>query len=293
MKNIFLVIVLLSVNNLFSQIKKLYSIPQYRTVTTYHYSDVTEYIGGSTSLWQGDTILKGKLYTKVDDGSFFVREDSIVDSLYVINSSGIEFSAPVIRNLNVGDTVKVYNWYFSLFWGEEVMGSWDNDYEIAQISYVEQIMINGNPRNKYYFSGIDMEYIEGIGITSYIFLSGVIQMECFFEKNNLVFENYSGKPLEDPYSTIIPCNSININDIYVGENDLSLQSPSFYPNPTSGILKFNLSQITQIEVYSVSGQNMGVYNLSGSSILDLSHLKKGVYFLANKYSLRTQKLIIK
>ena len=71
------------------------------------------------------------------------------------------------------------------------------------------------------------------------------------------------------------------------------KSLAFYPNPTSGILKFNFYEPTQIKIYSVSGKNMGNYNLLGNGTLDLSHLKKGVYFLSDKHSLKSQKLMIK
>ena len=293
MKNIFLILLFLASSNLFSQNNKLYSTPQYRKVSgeDYVYGTITN--SESNSIWSGDTLLNGKMFTKVYHDNLlatsFVREDSIVDSLYFVNELGTEFKAPIIRNLAIGDKVKIYQWYYRLFLGWNTNPTWPITEEIATeetVSQIDQVMINGRLRNKYYFS--THNYIEGVGISSHWWLSGQADIECFFEKNNLGIDNYDGNPAEEA------CSSIKIKDLYnVGSKDVFFKSLAFYPNPTSGILKFNFPETTQIEIYSVSGKNMGNYDLLGNGTLDLSHLKKGVYFLSDKHSLKSQKLMIK
>lgn len=292
MKNIFLIALFLASSNLFSQNNKLYSIPQYRTVLEegYLYGTITN--SKSSSIWSGDTLLNGKMFTKVYHDNLlatsFVREDSIVDSLYFVNELGTEFKAPIIRNLAIGDTVRIYQWHYRLFLGWQTDPYTDPSIPITEeiVSQIDQVMINGRLRNKYYFSTLN--YIEGVGISSHWSLGGLAHIQCFFEKNNLGIDNYDGNPAEEA------CSSIKIKDLYnVGSKDVFFKSLLFYPNPTSGILKFNFYETTQIEIYSVSGENMGNYNLLGNGTLDLSHLKKGVYFLSDKHSLKSQKLMIK
>ena len=205
----------LASSNLFSQNNKLYSIPQYRTVLEedYVYGTITN--SKSSSIWSGDTLLNGKMFTKVYHDNLlatsFVREDSIVDSLYFVNELGTEFKAPIIRNLAIGDTVRIYQWHYRLFLGWHTDPSIPITEEI--VSQIDQIMINGRLRNKYYFSTLN--YIEGVGISNHWWLSGQADIECFFEKNNLGIDNYDGNPAEET------CSSIKIKDLYnVGSKDV-------------------------------------------------------------------------
>lgn len=142
-----------------------------------------------------------------------VREDTIADSLFVINLDGDLFKSPIIQDQSVGDTITFYSWHYQLFWNR---GNWKNTYSKEKINKIEQVTINGRTRNKYYFTYITdnggpseayLTFIEGVGITSFMYLSGTASVECFFENNQLGIDNYNGDPAEKP------CGSFGI---YVG-----------------------------------------------------------------------------
>ena len=291
MKHVFVILILfLSNSSLFSQNGKSYSIPQYKKGELYSYTGSSQYTYYYDFVWHGDTSVNGELYTKVFLNNVLhaiVREDTIVDSLYVINTLGEKFGAPVIHDLKVGDSVKVFSWHYKLFWDFD---QWDYpDFELDTVTKIEQVLVNGKHRNKYYFdrvSGPDfgayLEFIEGVGISNFVFLSGGISIRCFYEKRELGIDIHNGNP---------PGCSLKHN--YVGSDDVVFQSLEFYPNPTSGIINYNLTQTIQVNVYSVSGKEVGSYNLSGVGVLDFSTLPKGIYFLIDQQNLKKQKLIIK
>jgi hypothetical protein len=51
----------------------------------------------------------------------------------------------------------------------------------------------------------------------------------------------------------------------------------FYPNPTSGIITFNRTDIQMVEVLDIMGCTMGIYE--HKYIIDLSDTKPGIYIL--------------
>jgi plastocyanin len=53
---------------------------------------------------------------------------------------------------------------------------------------------------------------------------------------------------------------------------------SVYPNPTTGVLKFNTSGLYQVEVLNVLGVELQELTVDGNSV-DLSNLPQGVYLL--------------
>lgn len=67
---------------------------------------------------------------------------------------------------------------------------------------------------------------------------------------------------------------------YVDVEEPILDSISFYPNPTQDKIYFTteISNLKQIDIYNVLGQRIESYN--PEEIIDFSHLKDGVYFLA-------------
>ena len=56
-----------------------------------------------------------------------------------------------------------------------------------------------------------------------------------------------------------------------------LDALTFYPNPTSGTITFNCTDIRKVEVMDAVGRMVAVYN--DSYIVDLSKLSKGHYTL--------------
>ena len=69
---------------------------------------------------------------------------------------------------------------------------------------------------------------------------------------------------------------LTIRPIGISEADV-LESLTFYPNPTSGTITFNSTDIRKVEVMDAMGRMVAVYN--DSYIIDLSKLSKGYYTL--------------
>ena len=61
------------------------------------------------------------------------------------------------------------------------------------------------------------------------------------------------------------------------ESANELDALTFYPNPTSGTITFNSTDIRKVEVMDAMGRMVAVYN--DSYIIDLSKLSKGYYTL--------------
>lgn len=289
MNHLFTLLVILYTSNLLSQ-NNIYTIPQFKKGESFSYMGSIESRDYHDFVWHGDSTINGQLFTKVflnDKLHALVREDTITDSLHVINTLGEKFGAPVLQDLNIGDTVKVFNWHYKLFWDFEY---WDNQYyEVDTVKNITQVSINGKLRNKYELDflsgrevGAHLEYIEGVGISDFIFLSGGISIKCFYEKKELGIDYYQGDP-----------PGCSLNHYYVGNEDVDFQLLNFYPNPTSGIVQYNITRPTQIKVYSVNGKEVGDYLVSGAGHLDFSQFPKGVYFLLDQESFKRQKLVVK
>lgn len=64
----------------------------------------------------------------------------------------------------------------------------------------------------------------------------------------------------------------------VGIDNLNTDYISVYPNPTKGILTINGIN-DQVEIYSISGEKIGDFDLSVNKNIDLSHVTSGIYFV--------------
>ena len=62
----------------------------------------------------------------------------------------------------------------------------------------------------------------------------------------------------------------------IGIEDVDILSElTFYPNPTSGTITFNRTDINKVEVLDVVGRTVAVYE--NAHIIDISKLTKGYY----------------
>lgn len=75
--------------------------------------------------------------------------------------------------------------------------------------------------------------------------------------------------------TVIPSTTA-VQDEKLANFDFSV-----YPNPTAGILKFNLSGAVDIEVFNMLGVEVQQFSVEANAI-DLSHLPQGVYLVRFK-----------
>ena len=67
---------------------------------------------------------------------------------------------------------------------------------------------------------------------------------------------------------------------------------SFFPNPSLGIISFELSGSEIVEIYNLQGILMKTELVENGDQLDLSNFAKGIYFVKNKNGEIGQKLII-
>ncbi len=70
---------------------------------------------------------------------------------------------------------------------------------------------------------------------------------------------------------------INPNQVITSIGDQPELDYDFYPNPTDGIIYFNLDQDTKIEVFDITGQKQS--ETVSSTSIDISYLPSGVYLL--------------
>jgi len=55
-----------------------------------------------------------------------------------------------------------------------------------------------------------------------------------------------------------------------------------WPNPTDGFLQVNAQEELELEIHSLSGQQVYERNVAGTTVLDLSDLAASVYFVVAK-----------
>jgi len=82
----------------------------------------------------------------------------------------------------------------------------------------------------------------------------------------------------DSCGTDTHCQNIYVSGIGINENEKA--SVTIYPNPTSGILHVegNSEEITSVELFSISGQQLKVLPVIDNEI-NISQFAKGMYFL--------------
>lgn len=91
-------------------------------------------------------------------------------------------------------------------------------------------------------------------------------------------------------------NSVQVDDVLALETNEST-TPDFkiYPNPTTGTFRMTgVENNSQLEIYSVLGQFVHSEIVTNNSIVDISNLTRGMYFikLYQENKINTQKLIV-
>ncbi len=105
--------------------------------------------------------------------------------------------------------------------------------------------------------------------------------------------DYLGNMINDPYPTEWESGGFDLDAVGVihnansGVNDLK-DALVVYPNPTDGILHLRGDNIAVVELFSAEGKLL-VYGEGVNSVLDLSKLPEGIYYL--KIYLRNDRVI--
>jgi len=99
--------------------------------------------------------------------------------------------------------------------------------------------------------------------------------------------NKTFKPqINGNYAVIITQNSCTdtsncINVSHLNITNLEQSSLSIFPNPTQGLftLNFNKMQFNQAVLIDLSGKELSNFNFFDTQLIDIRHLKNGIYFL--------------
>lgn len=118
-------------------------------------------------------------------------------------------------------------------------------------------------------------FIPNLGTTDFTILNATLIAGMFATVN---FPTIAGVTWEiiytDPTKVIVRAQS-TLSIYSFNKNTLKI-----YPNPTTGIVNFNLDENTTIFIYNILGKELlTVKKESGMQNIDLSNYSKGVYFL--------------
>lgn len=242
-------------------------------------------------LFEGDTVIKNLKYKKVlyqaGDSSvnfnlayYFaaVREDTLNEKIYCIQTDdGVE---RVIANfnVNVGDTVSIFSYWPSLYEATE---------DTVVITSVDYVLINGQAHkqvtidSKYRFSktdGVTETWIEGIGSSFGLFFPkgnrGIVdggeetRLLCIHQDDVLIYQtNISPECYLDFFPEKIKKEYIGSLDIYptIVIDKLIIRNNKFSKN-------------TYYQILNNNGQLL-INNKLIDTILDLSKLENGSYII--------------
>ncbi|HEX7413892.1 MAG TPA: T9SS type A sorting domain-containing protein [Bacteroidia bacterium] len=230
-----------------------------------------------TAHWLGDTIINLKTYTKVfgnygligirgNVGNVIgVRQDTMNEKVYSINSSGLETDVSVSQHLIVGDTFPSF-----VFGGSYTIQSIDSSLFNNKYHKVYNLQ-NGNV----YTVGFGIAYENGFEFVS--------QILCF----NI------GRPMLYSLTPPFCVNNSSINQIKNNESFVTVS-----PNPTSTILNVECLMVNESNTLIMTdmlGNTMyhSIFTTQHNTI-NVADLDAGVYFitLTSDTTTSTKKVIV-
>ena len=115
----------------------------------------------------------------------------------------------------------------------------------------------------------NLEFLDSLDLSNNINLNGAYP-DSYLQFCNISYSNFSGTSLSD-FSTF--CNFVSLTETTAGSSNL-------FPNPFSEILNIETTTVIKsIRLYNSSGALIQVINDQITSIIDLSHLINGMYFI--------------
>lgn len=290
-KKIILLSIIISLFFQHTYSQQYYSFPTdtaYWNTIMWYNNGTTEWINNYQYIMQGDTVLKGKTYSKIylkyDNSSieqYFggIREDSIKNIYFFPNS----ICAPAIKQPGFpSDTMECLLYTFNNLDSGSVVPINISNANIT-VTAVDSVLVGNIFHKRYKISNSNMihppEYwIEGVGSTKELFAPYC--EETTWELYTLCFEDTASYYINTPNGVDSCHYSLNI-----GLNEYALQSINIYPNPASDIIHFDFSNKTEfskntISIYNIEGkliQNINVPE-NTSNISFKVNLENGLYF---------------
>tara|TARA_B110000196_G_C21079776_1_gene631844 strand:+ start:271 stop:1062 length:792 start_codon:yes stop_codon:yes gene_type:complete len=231
-------------------------------VESYHYVD-----------WAGDTTITSISYKKIHiNGNYNggVRQDTINQKIFYIDTQSNEHDVSINHNVTVGDTIVFHPEASNLY----LPGLSNSPYNfpldtvvithIDSSSYFKKLYLTdySNIGGMWYF---DATYIEGIGFENITMFEAGYGLNCFRNESNLIYG--------DPFN---PLCALSI------ENKQFINSNTF-PNPTSNLLTIKYNNPNNIPYELAIYDNLGrkvhksEFIINEEIEIDVRDLKNGIY----------------
>lgn len=232
----------------------------------------------------GDTIIDNQAYNKVYYHWGAIELAEYIGGMREDANKNIYFYPAALNTSYIlefpYDTAEMLLYSFdSLYVGKQLpINEEVNDITVVAI---DSVLMGNQYHKRYQITGTQIwgpEYwIEGIGSTSELFSPFTYEFEweyymlCFQkDKESAVLVNTEyTEPCEYPSAVI----------------EIKKESIAFVPNPVSDKLSItnSFSGLYEVNVFNIFGQQVGKFNCSNdSSVIDLSGLRSGIYFLMVK-----------
>lgn len=123
---------------------------------------------------------------------------------------------------------------------------------------------------------------------TYAYLANCNNLTCIqvdnaaYSNANWTGNNYL-KPAGAFYSEV--CGTVSVNEI-MDKNRIGI-----YPNPVSSLLTIEAKEPVQISIINILGEEITEQTINGYSVIDVSELNPGVYFISNNNSSHRIKFI--
>lgn len=255
-------------------------------VTDIYYNTCMGYCSSTFYEMRGDTIINGNTYNKIynRNGNFYymptpnpplvgasfsgcsyvgaIRQDSINEKVYFIDSTLSTDTLLYDFNLSIGDTVQ--SWYIKWGWQYQLI-----------VTSIDSIFLNGSYHKRINFNQCcQNSIIEGVGWAGELFgLNAVsnmyVALACF-NGNVIVQEAFITE-------CSIPLNcSINVDIIEQTESKFFY----LFPNPFSDKLNFtyNNNKLSEIIIYDIASRKLLQQKFTNSITLSTEQLARGIYF---------------
>ena len=168
-----------------------------------------------------------------------------------------------------------------------------NNFELLQVTSIDTIEMGGVLRKRIHFSGLEFDWIEGVGSTLGLLYYDGLRPNCEFcpwnkllcciQNDSLIYHWGNG-------------NCFPTNSIEVPENILHITA---YPNPTKGriTLEFGEARFSKLLLVNTAGATVLETTLTGHEpqhTLQLKGLPAGIYscILSGKDGTATEKIIV-
>ncbi len=226
----------------------------------------------SEMVWGGDTTINAVSYTKAQQfgtETVYFRQNVATEEAYILDTNHIEYSIAFPHDAMVGDTV-----YFELnalrFLSSGMLPA-PGEAPFVVVESLGSANFQGQLRNRYELSVPGTggaSFIEGIGFIGISGFEHGFGLACHSVNNNWIVV-----PNPSPFWPAGPYCVLSVED-------LEMAHLRMYPNPSTGVIKFNadLTTLISFELFSSDSKRVekSNYDLFSDGI-NISGLTPGVY----------------